>query len=101
MTATAARLIDLPDAQPDVPLARYGNPPARLGTTVVPRYLPMLRMPLQREELTRVYPGGAADYLAKARKGAERMVADSWLRASDLDLYLREIAGAAGEAFPG
>lgn len=92
-------------AQITVPLARYGAAPqgsgcdgarAGLGSPVIP----MRRIPLAKEELARLYPGGRAEYLRRFDAEVDRLVAARWLRAPQAARQKREARAFAVQAFP-
>lgn len=85
--------------QLDVPLARYGRAPGEYAADNDSHFLPMYRVPLDREQLVRLYPGGREDYLDRAGRVVERMASERWLRAIDLEGYRAAIAAAADAAF--
>jgi Alpha/beta hydrolase domain len=88
-------------AQVDVPLARYGRSPGQHAADNASHFLPMYRVPLERQQLERLYPGGREEYLDRAGAVVERMRSDRWLRATDVDGYRTAIAEAAEAAFTG
>lgn len=72
-------------AQISVPLARYGKAPdgsrcdlaaPGIGSPA----LPMRRVPLPRERLAQLYPGGAPDYLRRFDAAVDALVREGWLR---------------------
>ncbi len=87
--------------QVDVPLARYGRAPGEHAADNATHFLPMYRVPLEREQLERLYPGGRQEYLDRAGAVVERMASERWLRATDVDGYRTAIAEAATAAFTG
>lgn len=87
------------NVQLDLPLARYGIPPARECANFVPQYVAMRRMPLDKATLARLYPGGKADYLARADQQIDAMAAQRWLRQDDVKLYRAQVHAAADKAF--
>ena len=91
-------------AQLAVPLARYGEPAdgacaprAGLGSPAIQ----MRRIPLSAEALRALYPGGAADYLAKFDAHLEAMVREGWLLAADAAREKAQARTAARTAFGG
>lgn len=86
--------------QLDLPLARYGLPPARLCVDAVSPYILMHRMPFDHAELALLYPGGKNAYMARVAASIQQMVADRWLRAVDVELYTEQIDKMAAKAFP-
>jgi len=75
-------------AQLDVPLARYGDPPSEAGcrprtSSIGSPSIEMRRTPLTRAELTRLYPGGRAEYLRRFDAAVDALVARRLLLAAD------------------
>ena len=87
--------------QVDVPLARYGRAPGEHAADNATHFLPMYRVPLDRDQLGRLYPGGRREYLDRASAVVERMTTDRWLRRGDVEAYTAAIAEAADAAFAG
>lgn len=85
--------------QLDVPLARYGRAPGEHAADNATHFLPMYRVPLDRESLRRLYPGGREEYLQRAETGVQRMSADRWLRTADVPGYREAIVASADAAF--
>jgi hypothetical protein len=90
-------------AQLEIPLARYGAPPEGSGC-VLPRGLgtaviPMYRIPLSRERLAVLYPGGRAEYLRKFDATVETLFAEHLIRRPDADREESEARGWADHAF--
>ncbi|WP_249018680.1 alpha/beta hydrolase domain-containing protein [Conexibacter sp. S30A1] len=85
--------------QLDLPLARYGRAPAEHAEDNATHFLPMYRIPLRREQLARLYPGGREEYLRRAGEVLERMISGRWLRRADMHSYSAEITDAAAAAF--
>jgi hypothetical protein len=85
--------------QVDVPLARYGRAPGEHAADNATHFLPMYRVPLERGQLERLYPGGRGEYLDLATTVIERMTAARWLRPCDVGAYTAAVAGAAQIAF--
>ncbi len=85
--------------QVDVPLARYGRAPAEHAADNDSHFLPMYRVPLNRDQLARLYPGGRAEYLDRAGKVVDRMVSEHWLRSNDVADYRAAVSEAAEHAF--
>lgn len=91
-------------AQLDVPLASYGPAPEGSGCDT-PRQgigspsIPMRRVPLSKERLAQLYPGGKAEYLRKFDAAIDKLVADRWLRAPDAAAQKSEARKHAEEAF--
>lgn len=72
-------------AQVSVPLARYGKAPEGSPCDLAPPgigspALAMRRVPLSRERLRQLYPGGRADYLRRFDSVVDALVRDRWLR---------------------
>lgn len=91
-------------AQLDVPLAGYGPAPAGSGCDTARHgigspSIPMRRMPLSKERLAQLYPGGKAEYLRKFDAAIDRLVAQRWLRAPDAATQKSEARNHAEEAF--
>ena len=87
--------------QLDVPLARYGRAPAEHAADNDTHFVPMYRVPLEREQLERLYPGGRREYMDRASAVVERMSAARWLRGCDVQPYRAAIGEAADAAFAG
>jgi hypothetical protein len=85
--------------QLDVPLARYGRAPAAHAQDNSSHFLPMYRVPLERDQLARLYPDGRREYLGRADEVIARMTAQRWLRSGDRDGYRTAIESAADAAF--
>jgi hypothetical protein len=89
-------------AQLDVPLARYGDPP---DGVCAPRQglgspsLQMRRVPLDGDTLRKLYPGGAAEYLAKFDARVDALVAARWILPADAETEKRQARAAAAKAF--
>lgn len=87
----------------DVPLASYAE--ARDRPECTPRagpsgaYLAIRRIPLSKEKLNRLYPGGAADYLAKIHTAVAQRVQAGWLSRRDAEEELSQASAAAARAF--
>ena len=105
--ATHAQLVDangLPRggvrvAQLDLPLARYGAAPD--GSCAPPNapYLIMKRLPLDAATLGRLYPGRAADYLARFNARLDALVRERYLLAEDADIERQAARERAAAAF--
>jgi hypothetical protein len=85
--------------QLDVPLARYGRAPGAHAQDNSSHFLPMYRVPLERDQLARLYPDGRLEYLARVDEVIARMTAQRWLRSGDRDGYRTAIESAADAAF--
>jgi hypothetical protein len=85
--------------QLDVPLARYGRAPGAHAQDNAGHFLPMYRVPLERDQLARLYPDGRREYLKRADQVIARMTSQRWLRSGDRDGYRTAIESAADAAF--
>ena len=87
-----------------MPLASYGPAPAGSGCDQARQgigspSIPMRRVPLPKERLAQLYPGGAPEYLTKFDAAIDRLVAGRWLRARDAATQKSEARKYAQEAF--
>ncbi len=90
-------------AQLEVPLAFYGEPagiPAcaarpGLGAAIIS----MKRVPLSKEALAKLYPGGAADYLARFDRAVDAQVKARLLLPADARVEKAQAREKAREAF--
>lgn len=85
-------------AQLDVPLVRYGEPPASSCGGKIPRRN-LKRLPVDPALIAQTYPGGRADYLARFDARVDALVAGRWLLALDAAAEKREARRFADQAF--
>ncbi|MBN9146381.1 MULTISPECIES: alpha/beta hydrolase domain-containing protein [unclassified Novosphingobium] len=85
-------------AQLDVPLVRYGEPPASSCGGKIPRRN-LKRLPVDPALIAQTYPGGRAEYLARFDARVDALVAGHWLLAPDAAAEKREARRFADQAF--
>lgn len=91
-------------AQISVPLARYGKAPEGSPCDLAPPgigspALAMRRVPLSRERLSQLYPGGRADYLRRFDAAVDALVKNRWLRLPEARQQKAEARRQAAIAF--
>lgn len=91
-------------AQISVPLAGYGKAPESAGCDqaapgIGSPTIPMRRVPLSRERLRQLYPGGAPDYLRRFDAAIDALVRERWLRAPEASAQKSEARRHAANAF--
>lgn len=85
-------------AQLDVPLVRYGVPPAELCGGKVPQRN-LHRLPVDRAMLRAAYPGGKREYIARFNARLKELIRQRWLLAPDAEVEARRAASYADETF--
>lgn len=91
-------------AQLDVPLASYGPAPEGSGCDAARQgigspSIPMRRVPLSKDRLAQLYPGGKGEYLTRFDAAIDKLVVQRWLRAPDAATQKSEARTFAEEAF--
>lgn len=91
-------------AQISVPLARYGRAPEGAACDLAPAgigspALAMRRIPLSRDQLSLLYPGGKADYLRRYDAAVDALVRNRWLRAPEARQQKEDARRQADAAF--
>ncbi|NJC04398.1 hypothetical protein GGQ97_000191 [Sphingomonas kaistensis] len=91
-------------AQIAVPLARYGKAPEgsncdQAAPGIGSPAIPMRRVPLSRERLRQLYPGGATDYLRRFDAAVDGLVRAGWLRSPEARVQKAEARRQAASAF--
>lgn len=86
-------------AQLDLPLVRYGEPPAELCGGKVPRRN-LRRLPVDPALIAKAYPGGKGEYLARFKARLGELVRQRWLLEADAAAQLRAAERFAAQAFP-
>jgi len=86
-------------AEVAVPLARYGETGDARCASRAAHYLEMRRVPLSREQLTQLYPGGAADYLRRYEAHLDQQIAQRFILAEDKPALMAHAREAAAVAF--
>jgi hypothetical protein len=87
-------------AEVEVPLARYGiSGDPKCASPMPAALMEMRRNALDRSVLTRLYPGGSAEYLRKYEARLDQLIAERWILAKDKPAMMTHAREAAAAAF--